>query len=274
MTLNNLKYALYLNDEYLLRILQYHLDLVNKRLDETSEDINTLTGVDIEQIKLAIKALKETDIEKINQNITDLQYEDELINNRIKDHKDNGIIHVTQTDKDLWNATLQNAKDYAKQLFDGVTSFDIELVSILPTGDDIKEMVIYFVPNLSNDTANYYDEYMYINDKWEIVGNTKIDLTPYVKTDELSKTLQDYVLMSSLTTTLRDYVTNTNLSTVLKDYSLKTDSHSHSNKNVLDLLSCSDGKLLYDNKEISSEETLTNQQIEEAIKTAINEINS
>jgi hypothetical protein len=30
---------------------------------------------------------------------------------------------------------------------------------------------------------NIYEEYMYINNKWELIGTTKIDLTNYVTTE-------------------------------------------------------------------------------------------
>lgn len=33
---------------------------------------------------------------------------------------------------------------------------------------------------------NIYEEYMYINNKWELIGTTKIDLTNYVTTDQLN----------------------------------------------------------------------------------------
>ena len=98
---------------------------------------------------------------KIKQLINDmLLLMQQDINNNISNHIDNTIIHVTQDDKDLWNATLQNAKDYAKKLFDSVTSFTIEIVDTLPT-EDIKSMTIYFIRNGCDNESDYYEEYMY-----------------------------------------------------------------------------------------------------------------
>lgn len=49
------------------------------------------------------------------------------------------------------------------------------VVEELPTtGED---NTIYLVPKSSSKTNNYYDEYMYIDSSWELIGNTEIDLS-------------------------------------------------------------------------------------------------
>lgn len=55
-----------------------------------------------------------------------------------------------------------------------VSSFDLEVVTTLPT-ENIKEKTIYLVPNSKQAENNIYDEYIYINNNWEIVGSTAID---------------------------------------------------------------------------------------------------
>ena len=49
------------------------------------------------------------------------------------------------------------------------------------TGD---ESILYFVPAGSGEN-NVYKEYMYINGKFEFIGTTAVDLTDYVKNDDL-----------------------------------------------------------------------------------------
>ena len=66
-----------------------------------------------------------------------------------------------------------------------VHQFDIQIVQSLPT-QDIQEHTVYFVPK-TGDTNDVYDEYIYVNDAWEMIGNTQIDLSNYVqKTDYAS----------------------------------------------------------------------------------------
>lgn len=65
---------------------------------------------------------------------------------------------------------------------DQINSFDMAVVQTLPT-QDISTHTIYLVPK-AGETNDVYDEYIYINSKWEMVGNTQIDLSNYVqKTD-------------------------------------------------------------------------------------------
>lgn len=57
------------------------------------------------------------------------------------------------------------------------------------------ENTIYFVPSNGTDNANAFNEYIYVNDKWEIVGGTSIDLTPFLTKEEAEQT---YAKISSL----------------------------------------------------------------------------
>ena len=49
-----------------------------------------------------------------------------------------------------------------------------------------ESMVIYLVPRESPEERNIYDEYIYTDDKWEKIGSTDIDLSGYVKTEDLA----------------------------------------------------------------------------------------
>lgn len=163
-------------------------------------------------------------------------------------HTNNTVIHVTQEDKDAWNAILDSAKAYAKELFDAVTSFRVEIVTELPT-EDIKEMCIYLL-SVDPEDKDYYEEYMYINGQWEIIGSTRINLAPYILRTEVEELLKEYTKTAELTKMLSDYL-------------LKEDSHEHDNKSVLDDLSDVDGLLNYRGTPIHP--IVTDIQIQQAI---------
>lgn len=63
------------------------------------------------------------------------------------------------------------------------------IVDSLPT-EDISTKTIYMVPNSTPGVqSNTYDEYMYINNTWELIGSTAIDMTQYLsKTNTTSYT--------------------------------------------------------------------------------------
>lgn len=64
----------------------------------------------------------------------------------------------------------------------GVTQFDFQVVSSLPaTG---VKGTIYLVPNSGSGT-NTKDEYIYVNNGWEKIGTTDVDLSGYVPSSDL-----------------------------------------------------------------------------------------
>lgn len=234
MTLQNLKYAMYINNLVLLDKIKRVKDLVDIADVDISEHLNNLT------------------------------------------------IHVTQEDKDTWNAMLENAKKYAKELFDAVTSFQVIKVEELPT-EDIKSMCIYLLAVDPND-KDYYEEYMYIDGNWEIIGSTRINLEPYILkaeveellksyplTSELEKMLEDYSLKKDVEALLKDYALSKDIEKRLDDYLLKTDSHKHDNLNVLDELSDIDGMLNY--KGNPTYPVVTDEQIQQAITDTLKILN-
>lgn len=65
-----------------------------------------------------------------------------------------------------------------------IHSFNVQVVQVLPT-EDIEEHTIYFVPK-QGATNDVYDEYLYINNQWEMIGNTQIDLSNYLTTNDIA----------------------------------------------------------------------------------------
>lgn len=148
--------------------LLYKISLVNTQLNDLSYALNNALETHISDTVVHITQEERNKWNSI-ANYTD---------NTVKSHAENLVIHVTQEDKDLWNASLQNAKDYAKSLFDQVTNFNIVKCQTLPT-ENIQTMTIYFL-QIDPEQDDLYEEYMYIDNAWEKIGNTRIDLSDYV----------------------------------------------------------------------------------------------
>ena len=58
-----------------------------------------------------------------------------------------------------------------------------EIVEALP--ENAHENVIYMVLRGGGTGQDVYNEYMYINGAWEIIGDTSVDLTGYAKTEDI-----------------------------------------------------------------------------------------
>lgn len=61
--------------------------------------------------------------------------------------------------------------------------FHIEVVQTLPATGEVN--TIYFVPKAGGANPDVYDEYMYINNAWEKIGSTEVDLSNYYNKTEV-----------------------------------------------------------------------------------------
>lgn len=90
---------------------------------------------------------------------------------------------------------LENDKTFKteaeiQELINNSTKLKKEIVTSLPaTG---KEDVIYLLKN-KGDYNNVYTEYLWINGSWEIIGDTKVDLTDYAKKADIKTRLSDMI---------------------------------------------------------------------------------
>lgn len=96
------------------------------------------------------------------------------------------------TDSDVTSAITTALADYmtATEVNEAIAAIVVEssgikfeLVDELPeTGE---ENIIYLVPN-GQSGSNIKDEYMWVNNNWEVMGSTSIDLSNYWSRDDLN----------------------------------------------------------------------------------------
>lgn len=109
---------------------------------------------------------------------------------------------ITKTVSDLTNyykKTETYTKTEINNMVSAIPKFKIEVTTTLPTSGN--DTTIYLVP-VGNDTNNIYSEYIYINNKWEKLGEQKVDLSNYYqKTDTYSKEEVDNIASGKSDTT-------------------------------------------------------------------------
>ena len=69
-------------------------------------------------------------------------------------------------------------KTEINDLIGKLSSLNIEVVTTLPTAN-ISSSTIYLVARENGDTQNVYEEYIYVNNKWEMIGTTEIDTSSF-----------------------------------------------------------------------------------------------
>lgn len=113
------------------------------------------------------------------------EYDNESFNITVKASQagDNDVFTWIITYNKNVFAKKSEVQEQINEAIGGITEFDTQVVQSLPqTG---VEGTIYFTPN-NHGTNDAYDEFIYVNDAWEKIGNTQVDLTGYVRTNDLA----------------------------------------------------------------------------------------
>ena len=137
-------------------------------MNNTNNALETLVQRD-KQIKKAN--------DKLKASINELDAELETTTNALSTHANDTNIHTSKEE------LIQLIVDHLESLDLGITK---EVVSVLPT-ENISDNTLYFVPNDKGSR----DEYLYINDKWELIGSTETNFTDYYTKQETNTLLED-----------------------------------------------------------------------------------
>lgn len=131
---------------------------------------------------------------------------------------------ITNTVDNLTNYYLKSetyTQSEVNNLIGQIKTISIEVVNTLPTtGEDNK---IYLVPK-EGSTGDVYNEYIWVNDAWELIGSTQVDLTGYATQDWVNNQIQNFLTESQVTEIINNSLTN---------YYTKTETYSKTEVNNL-----------------------------------------
>lgn len=99
---------------------------------------------------------------------------------------------------------VRQSKAYTNEAIAEFTSFKVQIVESLPLSD-IDTHTIYFLRRKTpSGEADYFYEYMYINNLWELIGSTELDLSGYWTSEEVKEYVasKQYSLPKANKTTL------------------------------------------------------------------------
>ena len=130
---------------------------------------------------------------KVSDLSNDLNFIDNTVNNLTNYYTSSNTYTKTEVDN----------------LIGTVSSLNIEVVQTLPT-QDISTSTIYLVPNSSQGTNNYYDEYIYVSNSWELIGSTQVDLSNYYTKTETDTLLSTKANVSSIPSKTSDLTNDSN----------------------------------------------------------------
>lgn len=67
-----------------------------------------------------------------------------------------------------------------KDLYAAVNEIGIRVLVVAELPEEGEPLTIYFVPAEDASQENIYNEYMWVEDEWELIGSTEIDLSDYM----------------------------------------------------------------------------------------------
>lgn len=85
----------------------------------------------------------------------------------------------------LKNDTNFKTESEIQQMIEKVSPLKKEVVTSLPTQG--VDNVLYVLEDLQGKDNNVYLEYLWLNEKYELIGSTPVDLSQYVKKEELAQ---------------------------------------------------------------------------------------
>lgn len=148
---------------------------------------------------------------------------------------DTGFITKTVNNLDnYYKKSDTYTKTEVNNLINGISTMNVSVVSSLPTTGSTT--TIYLVAKSTSTTQNIYDEYLYVNNKWEKVGDTQIDLSGYALSSDIPTKTSELTNDSNFVTDSSYIHTDNNFTNTYKtNIDNNTNSrHTHSNKSVLD----------------------------------------
>lgn len=191
------------NDSYYQTEYDVNTKITNKlnTLDVTSEDIPSV----LDEGQYFISSLtQENGLVKAKKVQFDVQFTANL--------------EAAQSQGDV--VTLAQLSQSIMDAVGKITSFEYKIVDSLPAVSDGKKGVVYLVAHSGGTNQNSYDEYIFLpaegstEARYEKIGTTDIDLTPYAKKTEIPTKVsqltndENYATQNYAYNTIRDEITD------------------------------------------------------------------
>ena len=130
-----------------------------------SEEMMVVAG--IKDVKVNGESVVKANVANINvpTKVSELNNDAEFIDKTV-----NNLLHY-------YLKTETYSKTEINNIVGNINSFNVLIVEALPT-ENISTTTIYLMLTEDGEGDNYYKEYLYINNSWEMIGTTQLKLEP------------------------------------------------------------------------------------------------
>lgn len=183
--------------------------LTNDSSYATTSGVDTAITNKINTINVSSSAIEE-DLISADYYISELSQENGLIKAKKANFSEKVQIRIDSNLDSGHLVTSQYVKQQINNAVGKITSFEYKIVDSLPATTEGKKGVVYLVAHSGSTNQNSYDEYIFLPAegstaaRYEKIGTTDIDLTPYAKKTDIPKNV-------SQLTNDSDFETKTNV---------------------------------------------------------------
>lgn len=167
-------------------------DLTNDSKYQSASEVNTKIIRMLDTLDLADKDIPST-IDEGQYFISGLSQENGLVKAKKTQFATMFTTNLESAQSQGDVVTLQQLSQSINNAVGKITSFEYKIVDSLPSTTEGKKGVIYLIAHSGSTNQNSYDEYIFLSAegstaaRYEKIGTTDIDLTPYAKKTEIPK---------------------------------------------------------------------------------------
>lgn len=170
--------------------------LTNDSNYQTNGDVNAKVSLELGKLNYDVKEQAESEINP-DYFLSDITQSNGKIKATKVSFHTKWEREFTQSIADGYAVTKPIVTQMISNSVGEITSFEYKIVATLPATTEGKKGTIYLVAHSGSTTNNVYDEYIFLPAegstaaRYEKIGTTDIDLTPYAKKTEIPTAVSD-----------------------------------------------------------------------------------
>lgn len=180
--------------------------LTNDSNYQTNGDVNSKISASLEKLSYDVKDVAASEINP-DYFLSDITQSNGKISATKVSFFDKWDRCFTKSISDGYAITAPTVDSKIASAVGKITSFEYKIVASLPATSEGKKGVVYLVAHSGSTTNNVYDEYIFLPAegstaaRYEKIGTTDIDLTPYAKKTEIPTKVSQLTNDENFTTT-------------------------------------------------------------------------
>ena len=160
--------------------IENDIEDINQKIDNNTKDLEEKINQTNANLQNNVTRI-DGDINNINEHITQIE------NTTIPEAIQNSIVDNLTSDDTIKSLSARQGK-ILKEMIDNLVNFQLKVVESLP---DRGESNIMYLVKKEGEDKDIHNEYIWIEEKWELLGDTDVDFSDYYNKSEIDSKVAD-----------------------------------------------------------------------------------